>query len=50
MKKFINDHRTLLREAGGSWNRLDQCWDFSGEDPTARLAAALAAAPAPAAP
>ncbi len=38
-------HRTLLREAGGSWNRLDQCWDFSGEDPTARLAAALAAVP-----
>ena len=42
-------HRALLREAGGAWNRLDQCWDFSGEDPTARLAAALAAAPAPAA-
>jgi DNA repair protein RadC len=39
-------HRTLLREAGGSWNRLDQCWDFSGEDPTAALAAALAARPA----
>ena len=38
-------HRTLLREAGGNWNRLDQCWDFSGEDPTARLAAALATAP-----
>jgi len=38
-------HRALLREAGGTWNRLDQCWDFSGEDPTARLAAALAAAP-----
>lgn len=38
-------HRTLLREAGGSWNRLDQCWDFSAEDPTARLAAALAAQP-----
>lgn len=42
-------HRALLREAGGAWNRLDQCWDFTGEDPTARLAAALAAAPAPAA-
>lgn len=42
-------HRALLREVGGAWNRLDQCWDFSGEDPTARLAAALAAAPAPAA-
>lgn len=42
-------HRALLREAGGAWNRLDQCWDFTGEDPTAKLAAALAAAPAPAA-
>ena len=38
-------HRALLREAGGAWNRLDQCWDFAGEDPTAKLAAALAAAP-----
>lgn len=38
-------HRTLLREAGGTWNRLDQCWDFAGEDPTIRLAAALEAAP-----
>ncbi|MGQ0581016.1 MAG: JAB domain-containing protein [Reyranella sp.] len=42
-------HRALLREAGGAWNRLDQCWDFTGEDPTSKLAAALAAAPAPAA-
>jgi len=41
-------HRVLLREAGGTWNRLDQCWDFVGEDPTARLAAALEAAPSPA--
>jgi DNA repair protein RadC len=41
-------HRALLREAGGAWNRLDQCWDFLGEDPTAKLAAALAAAPVPA--
>ncbi len=41
-------HRALLREAGGAWNRLDQCWDFTGEDPTAKLAAALATAPAPA--
>ncbi|MCC8431283.1 DNA repair protein RadC [Reyranella aquatilis] len=40
-------HRVLLREAGGTWNRLDQCWDFTGEDPTARLAAALEAAPPP---
>ncbi len=39
-------HRILLREAGGIWNRLDQCWDFAGEDPTARLAAALEAVPA----
>ena len=38
-------HRTLMREAGGTWNRLDQCWEFAGEDPTVRLAAALAAAP-----
>jgi DNA repair protein RadC len=42
-------HRALLREAGGAWNRLDQCWDFTDEDPTSKLAAALAAAPAPAA-
>jgi len=41
-------HRVLLREAGGSWNRLDQCWDFTGEDPTVKLAAALEAAPTPA--
>ncbi len=39
-------HRIMLREAGGTWNRLDQCWDFAGEDPTTRLAAALEAAPA----
>jgi DNA repair protein RadC len=38
-------HRTLMREAGGSWNRLDQCWEFTAEDPTAKLAAALEAAP-----
>jgi DNA repair protein RadC len=41
-------HRALLRDAGGTWNRLDQCWDFAGDDPTERLAAALQAAPAPA--
>jgi DNA repair protein RadC len=40
-------HRALLREAGGAWNRLDQCWDFSGEDPTVKLAAALATVPGP---
>ncbi|MFI5003310.1 MAG: DNA repair protein RadC [Reyranellales bacterium] len=39
-------HRTLLREAGGTWNRLDQCWEFAGEDPTAKLAAALDTRPA----
>ncbi|MGE5150481.1 MAG: RadC family protein [Rhodospirillaceae bacterium] len=39
-------HRVLLRDAGGTWNRLDMCWEFAGEDPTARLAAALDAAPA----
>ena len=39
-------HRALLRDCGGVWNKLDQCWDFGGEDPTAKLAAALAAVPA----
>lgn len=39
-------HRQLMRDHGGTWNRLDQCWEFSGEDPTAKLAEALAAAPA----
>ena len=34
-------HRALLRDAGGTWNRLDQCWDFADGDPTARLKAAL---------
>ena len=41
-------HRALLRDAGGTWNRLDQCWEFLGDDPTPKLAAALQAAPAPA--
>ncbi len=40
-------HRALLRDSGGTWNRIDQCWEFSGEDPTPRLAAALDAQPAP---
>ena len=40
-------HRTLLRDAGGTWNRLDKCWEFTGEDPTAKLAAAIEAAPPP---
>ncbi len=39
-------YRLLLREAGGSWNKLDRCWEFSGDDPTARLASALEARPA----
>jgi len=39
-------YRLLLREAGGTWNRLDRCWEFSGDDPTDRLATALEAAPA----
>jgi DNA repair protein RadC len=38
-------HRAALRDAGGTWNRLDLCWEFTGEDPTARLAAAIQAAP-----
>jgi DNA repair protein RadC len=33
-----------MREVGGTWNRLDQCWEFTAEDPTAKLAAALEAA------
>ena len=39
-------HRQLLRDGGGSWNKFDQCWEFSGEDPTATLAAALESQPA----
>jgi len=39
-------HRAVLRDAGGTWNRLDQCWEFSDEDPTTKLAAAIEAAPA----
>lgn len=38
-------HRLLLRDAGGTWNKLDQCWEFTGDDPTAKLAAALEALP-----
>ena len=38
-------HRQLLRDGGGSWNKLDQCWEFSGENPTAKLAAALETQP-----
>ncbi len=29
---------------GGSWNKLEQCWEFSGDDPTPRLAAGLRSA------
>jgi DNA repair protein RadC len=39
-------HRSLLRDAGGTWNRLDQCWEFFGDDPTPKLAAALETLPA----
>ena len=39
-------HRAVLRDTGGNWNRLDQCWEFSGEDPTTKLATALEAVPA----
>ena len=38
-------HRAALRDAGGTWNRLDMCWEFAGADPTARLAAAIQATP-----
>src|SRR5437763_8841387 len=38
-------HRSLLRDAGGTWNRLDQCWEFAGGDPTAKLAAAIESVP-----
>ena len=41
-------HRALLREAGGSWNKFDRCWEFTGEDPSPRLAAAIACHPSPA--
>ena len=39
-------YRALLRDCGGVWNKLDQCWEFGGEDPTAKIAAALGSAPA----
>lgn len=40
-------HRIILRDAGGNWNRLEQCWEFTGEDPTPRLREALDRMPAP---
>jgi DNA repair protein RadC len=39
-------HRQLMRDSGGTWNKLEQCWEFAGEDPTGKLAAALGTAPA----
>jgi DNA repair protein RadC len=41
------EHRPILRGAGGAWNRIEQCWEFSGEDPTTKLVAALEATPKP---
>jgi DNA repair protein RadC len=38
-------HRQLLRDLGGTWNRLDQCWEFRDADPTERLVAAIEALP-----
>ena len=34
-----------MRELGGKWNRLEEAWVFSGEDPSAVLAARLAPLP-----
>ena len=39
-------HREALREAGGTWNRIEQVWEFAGDDPTASVARALATRPA----
>ena len=39
-------HRQLLRDIGGSWNKLEQCWEFADVDPTTRLASLLETAPA----
>jgi DNA repair protein RadC len=38
-------HRALLRDAGGIWNRVEQAWEFDGDDPTAALARKLAEQP-----
>jgi DNA repair protein RadC len=35
----------LLRDAGGTWNRIEQAWEFDGDDPTAALARKLAEQP-----
>jgi DNA repair protein RadC len=39
------EHRTVLRDAGGRWNRMDQCWEFAGDDPSPAIAATLATKP-----
>jgi DNA repair protein RadC len=36
-------HREVMRELGGKWNRLEECWVFAGEDPSSALAERLAA-------
>jgi DNA repair protein RadC len=38
-------NRELLHEAGGKWNRVSECWEFTAADPSATLIAALAARP-----
>ncbi|NQV98455.1 MAG: DNA repair protein RadC [Rhodospirillales bacterium] len=37
--------RQVLREAGGVWNSIEQCWIFSGADPAALIATALRSNP-----
>jgi DNA repair protein RadC len=39
------EHRSVLRDAGGRWNRMDQCWEFAGDDPSRAIAATLATRP-----
>ena len=38
-------NKELLHEAGGKWNRVGECWEFTAADPGPALAAALAARP-----
>jgi len=38
-------HRTRLRDAGGTWNRVEQAWEFTDSDPTPRLVETLAMQP-----
>jgi len=40
-------HRTLMRELGGRWNRLEEAWVFAGEDPSRLLAERLSASQPP---